>query len=69
MRCALLEPTLVRMVGEFEVATSVWLVELVSHGEASAPLVSRPLTFPISEELPYTSLEYVPELVVEGVGR
>lgn len=71
MRCALLEPTMVRMLGQFEVATSVWLVQVIldpDGGERSsyAPLSHRPLTFPLPESVPPT-LKCIPELVVESI--
>lgn len=71
MRCALLEPNMVQILGQFQVATCVWLVQVVLDREEGdrdsyAPLILRPLTFPLPDSAPPT-LRCVPELVVESV--
>ncbi|CAB0002172.1 unnamed protein product [Nesidiocoris tenuis] len=73
MKCALLEPTLLKLFGQFEVATAKWLVQVIldpNQGEREnyAPSVQRNLSFPLSEESPPT-LMCVPELVAESVCR
>ncbi|XP_014284725.1 ubiquitin conjugation factor E4 A [Halyomorpha halys] len=71
MRCALLEPMMVRMLGQFEVATSVWLIQVIldpvtEERNCYTPIVHRQLTFPLPEYGP-PILKCIPELVVESV--
>ncbi|XP_014246421.1 ubiquitin conjugation factor E4 A [Cimex lectularius] len=73
MRCALLEPVMLKLLGQFEVATATWLIQVVldpitEKRQQYAPMVMRPLKFPLPESGPST-LRCIPELVVESVGR
>uniref|UniRef100_A0A146L1T6 Ubiquitin conjugation factor E4 A n=1 Tax=Lygus hesperus TaxID=30085 RepID=A0A146L1T6_LYGHE len=73
MRCALLEPSLLKLLGKFEVATATWLIQVIldpnrEPRENYSPAVMRELHFPLSEDSPPT-LRCVPELIPESIGR
>ncbi|KAL1140342.1 hypothetical protein AAG570_000274 [Ranatra chinensis] len=73
MRCALLEPTMLKLLGQFEVSTTIWIVQVILDPTTSAPplidnLPTSKLRFPLPEFSPAT-LKCVPELIVESVGR
>ncbi|KAK9512148.1 hypothetical protein O3M35_000634 [Rhynocoris fuscipes] len=73
MRCALLEPVMLKLLGQFEVATATWLIQIVldpivEDRISYAPVAYRELTFPLPDMAPPT-LKCIPELIVESVGR
>lgn len=72
LRCAVLEPSTLRLIGQFHLVTAIWLVQVVvdnTHSEdreSFAPMVSRPVSFPLPDSVVPT-LRCIPEILLENL--
>lgn len=72
LRCAVLEPSTLRLIGQFHLVTAMWLVQVVIDNDRSedresfAPMVVRPVCFPLSDCV-IPTLRCIPEILLENL--